>query len=108
MSYLDAWADKHNCAVLILAHPPKSEAVYSGSTDWQGSARCMWTLVKEKKDGQDDLYKLEVIKSNYALFPQPVTLDRGNNGAWIDTTETTYGTNNGQTRQKTDRRKNIV
>ena len=56
VSDLDAWARDNNCAVLILSHPPKWAADYSGSTlggqrpvhvDWEASVRSMWTLRKE-------------------------------------------------------------
>ena len=87
MSFLNGWAYENQCAVLIIAHPPKNTgAPYSGSTDWQAAARCMWTLKKlNDDDHEEDLYKLEVIKSNYALPPQPVTLARTQHGTWIQT-----------------------
>ena len=40
-----AWADEHDCAVLLIAHPPKTAGVtYSGSTGILGGVRAMWTL----------------------------------------------------------------
>lgn len=44
MSDWQAWAVRTGCAVLILSHPPKSGAAYSGSTDWQAAARFLWKL----------------------------------------------------------------
>ena len=35
-------------ALLILSHPPKSEASYSGSTDWWNGVRTVWTLGLEE------------------------------------------------------------
>ena len=69
----DAWGRKNECAVLLVAHPPKSGADYAGSTDWQGAVRSMWSLTKEKlgakpKHGEDtrlDGWKLSLVKSNY-------------------------------------------
>ena len=48
LSPWDTWAYEHDCAVLILAHPPKSGQDYSGSTDWQAGPRALWTLTKER------------------------------------------------------------
>ena len=40
-----AWADEHDCAVLLIAHPPKTAGVtYSGSTGILGGVRAMWTI----------------------------------------------------------------
>ena len=40
-----AWADEHDCAVLLIAHPPKTAGVtYSGSTGILGGVRAMWNL----------------------------------------------------------------
>ena len=71
----DAWAYEQNCAVLILSHPPKSGADYSGSTDWLAGVRALWTLTKElhgqeRKHGKQDdrplAWRLACVKSNYA------------------------------------------
>ena len=45
----DAWGRANNCAVLLVAHPPKSGSAYAGSTDWQGAVRAMWSLDKEQR-----------------------------------------------------------
>ena len=71
----DKWAREHDCAVLLLAHPPKSGADYSGSTDWEGAARSLWKLEKKiKKDiSQVDQVRvqwtLKLVKSNYGPIP---------------------------------------
>lgn len=40
-----AWADEHDCAVLLIAHPPKTVGVtYSGSTGILGGVRAMWNI----------------------------------------------------------------
>ena len=56
MSHWAEWAEKARCSVLIIAHPPKSGADFSGSTDWHGAARAMLTLGADKcpKEEQDD------------------------------------------------------
>ena len=35
-------------ALIILSHPPKNEAAYSGSTDWWNGVRTVWTLGLEE------------------------------------------------------------
>ena len=49
----DKWATGARCAVMLIAHPPKTpggagagqvDRDYSGSTDWHGAARWRWTL----------------------------------------------------------------
>lgn len=43
-SALDAAAEACGCAVLLVGHPPKSDASYSGSTDWRNAVRALLTL----------------------------------------------------------------
>ena len=83
LSCWDAWAYQQDCAVLVLSHPPKSAADYSGSTDWLAGARSMWTLTKEPrgklpKRGEEDNrpmgWKLACPKSNYAEEGPPEAL----------------------------------
>jgi len=46
-----AWADERDCAVLLIAHPPKTVGVtYSGSTGILGGVRAMWNLETVKSD----------------------------------------------------------
>ena len=50
-----AWADAHDCAVLLIAHPPKTAGVaYSGSTGILGGVRAMWTIESVRRDCQGD------------------------------------------------------
>ena len=84
VSHWDAWGQANNCAVLILAHPPKSAGVnYAGSTDWQGAARALWTLKAEIDKSSTDSpssWKLEFVKGNYGPRPEPLRL-RWNTGS---------------------------
>ena len=86
VSHWDAWGQSHNCAVLMLAHPPKSAGLtYAGSTDWQGAVRALWTLQPEIAKGEDPpprTWKLEFVKSNYGPRPEPLRLnwDTANGG----------------------------
>ena len=85
VGYLDAWARQNICAVLIIGHAPKySGAAYSGSTDWEAAARCLWRFEAEKDAVERTTANkvLEVEKSNYAEIPDPVTLERID-GAWV-------------------------
>lgn len=100
----DAWAQATDCAVLLIAHPPKATAAdYSGSSDWQGSVRSMHTLglakhttpgkrgrrakgatPDEGKAKEVNAPALQCVKASYGLLPNPVWLHRveGNGGAW--------------------------
>lgn len=100
-SYLNGWGQQVECATLLIAHPPKSGDDYSGSTDWRGSCRAMWTLksidpterhelvyrVKRvpqptKKEIEDPdpktrlWYQLTNVKGNYAAPQNVVYLER--------------------------------
>lgn len=45
LSHLGALAAETGAAVLLIAHPPKDTAhSFSGSTDWRGGVRSLWTL----------------------------------------------------------------
>ena len=94
ISSWDRWGRKHDCAVLIIAHPPKNAggteggATYSGSTDWLGGPRSLWALMKDQepkpKDGPkgepkgelDEALKLVNLKNNYAPDGGTVWLDQ--------------------------------
>ena len=92
----DRWATDTRCAVMLIAHPPKTpggagvgqvDRDYSGSTDWHGAARWRWTMDKidtgETKPGRKggngervDALALELVKSSYGkggyrLFLKP-------------------------------------
>ncbi len=119
ISDFDAWARDKDCAVLILAHPSKAGADYSGSTDWEASVRSLWTLRKEKVGavpigavpkgkGRPNLgsqgWQLGRPKANYGPPVNPVQLDWDTcgtglrwrvTGEWSDavTQQTTTATN---------------
>ena len=66
----DAWATAAECAVVLVAHPPKNTgAAYSGSTDWRNGARSLIVMERE-----DDETILRCDKSNYAALPDPYIL----------------------------------
>ncbi len=84
LSALDQWAEDHNCAILIISHPPKSDSVQSGSTDWRNGVQAVWTLetaqVKDKEGkklvptaGGERI--LRVDKLNEGAVPIPVYLN---------------------------------
>ena len=75
VSECDSWAAATGAAFLLIGHPPKSTAVYSGSTDWRNGPRSVITLERAKVDGLKDAtdkkkkaegVRLRVDKSNYA------------------------------------------
>ena len=87
VSDFDFWARVNDCAVLILSHPPKWGADYSGSTDWEASVRSLWTLRKERigpdtrgKGKREPAHRpegwqLARPKANYGGAVRPVQLD---------------------------------
>ena len=82
---LDKWATGARCAVMLIAHPPKTpggagagqvDRDYAGSTDWHGAARWRWTLdtadTGETTPGRNrgkpwtvEALALELVKSSY-------------------------------------------
>ena len=86
MTDLSVWADARNCAVMLVAHPPKSEYKTSGSSDWHAASRAVWFLEKETIEIKDSKkrkqkakgearWKLTCEKSNYAPRPDDLMLD---------------------------------
>ena len=80
----DAWGRANDCAVQLVAHPPKSGSFYAGSTDWQGAVRSMWDLSRNQRGkkppsrGEDNRpfeWRLSCEKSNYGLKPEPLHLN---------------------------------
>ena len=79
----DRWATDARCAVMLIAHPPKTpggagagqvDRDYAGSTDWHGAAR--WTLDpadtgeattdrKSSKSRPVEALALQLVKSSY-------------------------------------------
>ena len=75
LSSWDRWARDNNCAVLLVAHPPKSDgqdSFYSGSTDWRAGVRSLLVLSRPK--GVADRAKLACDKLNSARTPDPIAL----------------------------------
>ena len=87
VSHWDAWGQANNCAVLILAHPPKSAGMsYAGSTDWQGAARALWTLqaeIDKSVEASPRTWRLEFVKGNYGPKPEPLRLRWDTGGAGL-------------------------
>jgi RecA-family ATPase len=70
---MNGLARRLKAAVLMLGHPPKSGAEYSGSTAWHSVVRCMWTLSKavekDEEDEGDEPSEVMILtrhKANYA------------------------------------------
>ena len=92
LSSLDAWCEENRCAVLLIAHPPKSgQHAYAGSTDWHAGVQCLWELKtaqelkKPEGGGRKELgdklaengqpvLQLSVEKLNEDLRPQAIEL----------------------------------
>ena len=90
----DAWAREADCTVLIVGHPPKSnagnDARYSGSTDWRNGVRSF--LFLERMEGMQDRAALIADKVSYAPQPKDIALE---NWVWwkaLPWSETPKGT----------------
>ena len=115
MASWDAWGRRTDCAVLMIAHPPKSQGNsstasesddwWSGSTDWLAAARGAWALRREparkaKKGGTEarpERTWLECAKASYGMAPERVYLAADGvtwRAAWKPTAEA-VGTANG-------------
>ncbi len=101
-NYFSAWGNANNCAVLFLAHPPKNEAKFSGSTGWEADPRAMWFLSKEKQDDQTGpaKYKFEVEKLSYAAKPEKPTMLAFDRGVWIEQDTINSEATNGKAKPK--------
>ena len=79
MTDWNRWAQQTGCTVLIIAHPPKTGADTSGSTDWEAAPRAVWTFGLEdtgtgKGDEKKPAPRLACIKSSYAPLPASLWL----------------------------------
>ena len=105
----DRWATDTRCAVMLIAHPPKTpggagagqvDRDYAGSTDWHGAARWRWTLdtadTGETTPGRNgsksrpvEALALQLVKSSYGpdgyrLFLKPSDSKNG----WLGVSST--------------------
>ena len=103
-----AWADERDCAVLLIAHPPKTVGVtYSGSTGILGGVRAMWNIESVKSDCQKGCsppkncscepayaYRLVNAKQNYGESTGSVWLTN-RRGVWLESAgrKADYGEN---------------
>jgi RecA-family ATPase len=77
LNHLAGLARQIDGAVVLLGHPPKNEAQYSGSTAWSNNVRARLWLEKCKDD--EDRWILRRAKTNYAepfdlpLLRDPIT-----------------------------------
>lgn len=90
-SHLSEWAERHGCAIILVAHPPKSATGaggVSGSTDWHAGVRSVWLYettplldangkaIRDKikmREGAP-IMTLKHDKSNYAKASEPVEI----------------------------------
>ena len=67
----DGWGRKHGCTTLIIAHPPKGGAQFSGSTDWQAAPRSVLFMERD----EEDRTRLWADKVSYGARPSPIELE---------------------------------
>ena len=90
MASWDGWGRRVGCTVMIISHPPKNEAEYSGSTDWHNAARAVWSFgekeITDPENGESKLTakRLDCIKSNN------VSIDGKPKPLWMIPTETGF------------------
>ena len=77
LSGWDGWCRAHDCALLLLAHKPKSNQSYSGSSDWQGGVRALWTLSEEKHGPQSEKGKPDMRRMEWKLSMEKVSYGPG-------------------------------
>ena len=99
MASWDAWGRKNDCAIMLIAHPPKKMNSYSGSTDWHGASRWRWDLA-----ANDEGEYLRCEKTSYAKKPDEIRLVRNDDTGWLwaeaDTQMTPH--NNGTSQSQLD------
>ena len=75
LSSWDRWGRDAGCTVLFIAHPPKTDATYSGSTDWQAAPRSVLIMEREDKNDDNSPPILTAEKVSYGKRPASYTLD---------------------------------
>ena len=100
LSHLADWADRTGCAVLIIAHPPKTgDDGYSGSTDWHNGVQSRWLLspckCRENTEDPCQVQKLRVVKLSEGRLP-----DTALSFAWDNVQRTLVLVNHDQPERK--------
>jgi len=77
---LTKFASELGITVILLAHPNKTNAGFSGSTAWEGAARSRWELSWQKQGGEakvGSLLVLRLAKSNTTMAGKEIVLRYG-------------------------------
>ena len=77
---LTKFASELGITVILLAHPNKTNAGFSGSTAWEGAARSRWELAWQKQGGESkvgSLLVLRLAKSNTTMAGKEIVLRYG-------------------------------
>ena len=79
LTALRAWAEKTDCAVLLIQHPAKSgQDAQSGSTDWRNGVHAVWDLKSldddTTKSNDDTVRILKVDKLNEGVAGTKIAL----------------------------------
>ena len=70
------------CAIVLISHPNKSGAAYSGSTAWQNQVRVQAHLSKPPNEADSNVRELRLEKANYAA-PGPGVRMLWHHGAFV-------------------------
>ncbi|MDE0078613.1 MAG: AAA family ATPase [Caldilineaceae bacterium] len=101
MASFDSWGRQVDCAVMLIAHPPKKTNSYSGSTDWHSASRWRWELATN-----DEGEYLKCEKTSYAKKPDEIRLVRNEDTGWLwaeaDTQITPHNNGNGTGKSQLD------
>lgn len=66
LAALSALALETDCAIILISHPNKSGATYSGVTAWQNQIRVQAHLSKPDNDPDSNVRELRLEKANYS------------------------------------------
>lgn len=77
---LTKFASELGITMILLAHPNKTNAGFSGSTAWEGAVRSRWELAWQKQGGEakvGSLLVLRLAKSNTTMAGKEIVLRYG-------------------------------
>ena len=74
LGLLNKLALETGCAIVLISHPNKSGATYSGVTAWQNQIRVQAHLSKPDNEPDSNVRELRLEKANYAPPGEPIRM----------------------------------